>query len=212
MFVKDILAKEMRVDCRGLEESRNIQIENLENTVIVRSGNKKTDSYLILSYKKSISKPYQDKPSEGIFQINLEKGKKNDLLLNFLHNTYVKSKCLSMSDLCLKFNQRVYSINIEIFPIQVNGDLFKLCIEGINRIIYILDLKTYFKPKLVQYVGIGDRILLDPTEDESLCCDWQMNVVMKSSREFLLIEKIGKAIPMTCFSTVITNTMTKSII
>lgn len=209
MLIKDLATKDLRLDGRKFDETRDIHLETFNNMLVLKSGNRTSDSYVIFSYKKSITKPFPDKPSEGIFQINLEKGKKNDILLNFLHNAYTKSKCISMSDLCIQFNKSVYCVSIEIFPIQVNGDLFRLCVEGINKILEILELKTYFKPKIIQYAGIGQKIFIDSTENEILSCDWQLNVVMKSTREFLMIEKVGTGIPMDCFSAIITEAMTK---
>lgn len=191
MLVGQLLEKGIRLDRRELDQDREIKISRYENFVLVRSGCDEESSYILIAYSLSITKPYVDRPSEGIFQIALEKGKKNDVLLNFLHSVYVKSKCVSLPDLCIKFNQSVYAINIEIFPIQSNGDLNRLCVAGINEIIKILELKTYFTPAVFQFSSSSSKLIFDPTQAEVDESSWKVLAVMKSTREFLQIEKIG---------------------
>ncbi len=211
MLVKDLAEKDLRMDKREFKETRQISYDLRDNMLTVRSGSKTSDSLVIFSFVKTESIPFQDKPSEGIFQINLEKGKKNDILLNFLQNTYIKSKCIAMSDLCIKFNQSVYCVTIEIFPIQTNGDLFRLCVSGINKIIQLLEIKKFFLPEIYQFSGVCKKILNDPTENEIAASDWQMNVVMKSTREFLSIDKSGEGIPNNIFTSILDESKSQSL-
>lgn len=190
MLLTDLLEKEKRMSLRNFKEDREIFFEYFNNLLIVKTK----DSYLQIGYSKNITKPYLDRPSEGFIQINLEKGRKNDILLNFLHGIYTKSKCVALDDLLIKYNQQAYSICIDIYPIQVNGNLFKLCIEGINEIFKILNLKMYFIPKFYNYCFYKNKIISDPDEKELEVSNWKISIVMKSSREALFIEKQGEGI------------------
>lgn len=193
-LVKELAKKGQRISRRACEEPRLIQLQWFENVLCVRSGPLPNNSCVYFSFTKQKTKPYPDKPSEGIFHISLERGRKNDSLLNFLHNVYIKSRCICTSDLCLRFNQEVYSVAIEIYPVQAQGDLFRLCMEGINEIIKRLEIKTYFKPEIIQ-VGEIEGVMMHDLEDAELqASGWTVNVVMKSTRELLLVEKTGEGI------------------
>ncbi|ELA41337.1 uncharacterized protein VICG_01577 [Vittaforma corneae ATCC 50505] len=194
MLVKELASKKLRMSGRACEESRDTHLKTFPNVLVVRSGTSPQDSCIYLAFSKAKARPYPDKPSEGAFQIGLEKGRKNDALLNFLHSVYVRSKCISTTDLCLRFNQEAYSISIEVSPIQTNGDLFRLCVEGINEIIRVLEVKTYFLPKAVQFGCVEGALMQDPDEAETLASEWTMTVVMKSARELLLVEKSGEGV------------------
>lgn len=193
MLIKELSLKKLRINKRSYNQQREVHFTLLNNLLIVQSK----DSCIYLSFSKTVKKPYTDKPTEGVFQICIERGKKNDLLLNFLHKIYQRGRCISTTDLCIKRNKEVYWINIEIVPIQPNGDLFRMSVEGINEILKILEIKTQFIPKVYQFVKIENLLLIDPEDREMLEADWGMNVVMKSTREFLLIEKNGKGIDLT---------------
>lgn len=176
---------------RASEEIRNIQIDRFGDLLVVRSGGKSRDSCVYISFAKTKTVPFPDKPAEGIFQISLEKGKKNDILHNLIHNVYVKSKCICLGDLCLKPSREVHSINIGLYPIQTDGDLYRLCIEGINTALKLLDVKTYFQPQLFQYANVGKSVMADPDDGEITASNWGVIVVMKSTREMLLVEGVG---------------------
>ncbi len=193
MLVKKLSLKNLRISKRELNEQRRIQFKSFDNMLVVQTK----DSCVYLSYSKTKVKPYWDKPSEGMFQVIYQKGKKNDSLVNFLHNVYIRSKCVSTKDLCIRTGQEVYFVNIEILPIQTNGDLFRLCIEGINEIIRLLELKVYFSPKVIQFACIENTVVVDPEDKENIASRWGITVAMKSTREFLYVEKTGKGVGAT---------------
>lgn len=209
MLIRDLVEKDLRLEERNLTQLRDLKIESYDDMLIVRSESKSTDSCVIFYYSTEIKKPIADRPAEGAVIINLEKGRKNDVLLNFLNNTYKNSKCLDMADLCIRFNQEAHFINIEVCPIQNNGDLFRLCVTGINQILELLNIKKFFTPQVFQFVGISKKIICDPTEYESSNSDWQMTTVMKSSREMLLIEKTGQGISKEVIAAVVEEAMGK---
>lgn len=184
MLAQELIQINQRISGRELNEHREINIQEFPNFVQVSSNR----STVILTYTNTISVPYPDNPNEGIFHIGIS-GKKNDLLLNFLNAAYIKSKCVVLD--VIKFNLEVQNINIDIKVIETDGNLFGLCVAGINAIISSLKLKAYFLPKLFSYCAIDSLIISDPDADELECADWVMNILMRSTREILFTEKIG---------------------
>lgn len=190
MLVHDLLKKSLRMDERSPSQFRSISFVHLSSHLVVQSA----DSCVYIFFTKTPCKPFPDRPSEGILQITLEKGKKSDILLNFLHRIYIKSKCISMSDLCIRFNQEAFLVSIDICPIQTDGDALRLFVAGINEIIKILELKAFFTPVYLGYCSVGDTLLADPSELELLNSSWSIGIVMRSTREMLCAEKTGEGI------------------
>lgn len=211
MLVKGLVEKNLRNSNRGLEEQRKTTFEHFKNVLVVKSGEEPDNSILYIGFSKTKTSPHLDKPAEGIFQISYERGKLNDQLMNTLHSVYVKSKCISMTDLCIRHGEEVWAVSIEIIPIQPNGDLLRLCVEGINYIIKELDLKTYFRPTVYTYASICGKLLVDPDEAELNNSEWRMTIVMKSVREILMVEKTGEGVDKEEVFNVLNDTLNRSV-
>ena len=197
MLASELIKIEKRISNRLIDQERDISFAHYENYLVVRCEK----SCICMYYSKNITKPYLDRPSEGCFQLTLDRARKNDSLMNFLHRIYISSKCIAMEDLCIKFNQEVYSINIDIYPIQTDGNLFKMCVEGINQVLKILEIKTYFNPICHTFASLEDTIVTDPTEMELSQSSWSAIAVMRSSRELIFLEKKGcETLPDKIFS------------
>lgn len=194
MLVHDLAVKQLRISGRECNQSRTVFSQQFPNILVVRSGSMPSDSCVYIAFNKKKERPYPDKPTEGIFHISFEKGKRNDILMNLLHNIYIKSRCISPADLCITSGKEVWSVNIEIIPVQSNGDLLKLCVDGINSILKALDVKTYFTPSVYTFGSLSGKLMYDPDEHEWSESDWRVLVVMKSKRELLLVEKNGKGV------------------
>lgn len=167
-------------------QHREIACTSLPGLMLVASDR----SAVAMTYTAGTAVPFPDKPGEGIFQIS-SLSKKNDVLVNFLHNVYVKSKCVALD--VVKFSQEVAMVSIDIKAIECDGDLFRLCVAGVNAIIAHLGLKTLFVPRCLCYGSIQGIVVSDPDACELEAADWTMHVVMKSTREILLTEKKGVA-------------------
>ena len=185
MLVDELIGMGERISSRTLLQHRDISINYFPNLVAVSSGN----STVLLTYNKSIGKPYKDKPADGIFNINLL-GKKNDSLINFIYNSYKRSKCIVLD--IIKYNQVVEILTINIRVIESDGDLYRLCLAGINGIIKQLGIKHTFIPIYYRYASIGEHIIADPEYKELAIADWTIHIAMKSTREILVMEKTGK--------------------
>lgn len=190
MLIEELLTKNLRISERQLLEERKTQIESFKDMLVVKSG--KTVIYL--GYSKLIREPYSDGPGEGIFNIYFEKGKKNDIFLNTLTKVYLNSKCVDLYDLCIKYGKEVYAVIINIYVLVADGNIIKACIDGINRILKELNIKTYFEPKAYYFASVANKILLDPDAQEAQIATWNSQVIMKSTREILLIDKKGEGI------------------
>ncbi|KAM0681065.1 Rrp42p [Glugoides intestinalis] len=207
MLVHDLAAKHLRISGREYNQSRTVTCEQTENILVVRSGSKPSDSCVYIAFSKKKEQPYPDKPTEGIFHLSFEKGKRNDLLMNVLYNVYIKSRCISPSDLCISSGEEVWSVSIEIIPLQANGDLLKLCVIGINRILEALEIRMYFTPSVYPFVSLSGKLIYDPDERELEESDWRVLIVMRSRRELLIVEKNGKGVNASDIFEVIENTI-----
>lgn len=189
MLTTELLKIGERESGRAMNQHREIQIEHFPNMVIARSSG----SAIVLTYSLCIATPLPDKPGDGIFHIGIT-GRKNDVLLNFLQSVFVNSKCLSLA--MYRYNFEVQALTIDIKLVEADGNLYALCVSGINAIISKLDLKAFFTPVVFSYCAIGDRVVSDPDEREQQVSVWKGHVVMKSVREILLSEVNGN--PCSC--------------
>lgn len=186
MLVVELLDKEKRISGRGFSEERAISFEHANNMLIVKTN----DSCVHLIYKNIPTGLSVNRNSDQILHFGCERGKKNDILLNFLHDVFIKSRCITLPET----KRQEYYISVDIYPIQANGDLFRMCVAGINEICKILKLKTYFTPKFYGFCIYKNNILADPDIKELEVSDWKMNVIMKSSREMIFLDKQGDGV------------------
>ncbi|KAI5149701.1 hypothetical protein ENBRE01_1065 [Enteropsectra breve] len=185
MLVEELAQIEERISSRAITEIRGVEFRVFPNFIIAETRG----SSVVLTYNKFNSVPYPDRPNEGIFQISLA-NRKNDMLLNMLNKIYVHLKCVNMN--VIRFNKEVEALVIDIKVVECDGDLYRLCIAGINKIIEILKIHTYFTPRCFGYCSLEKKLISDPTLQELEKAQWRAYVVMKSSREMLLLEKIGE--------------------
>lgn len=186
MLCTKLLEMDQRESFRGLYEHRKIIINKYPNLIEAISDR----SSVIFSYYDYPTIPYADKPSEGIFQFNLSH-RKNDMLLNFLQGLYIKSGCIDQSSMVVKMGIEVLAVCIDIRIIQTDGNLFALCVAGINAVIADIGIKILFLPKIFTYALVAGRFISDPDANELLAAEWTYTIVMKSSREMILFEKLG---------------------
>ncbi|KAI4291131.1 hypothetical protein PAPHI01_0405 [Pancytospora philotis] len=188
MFARELAQMNERISARRPDELRAIAVEHFPGLVYVRSAK----AAIAVTYSSGTTAPYPDRPGEGIFQIALA-GKKNDLLVGFLQSVYIKSKCVTLD--VLKYACAVEAVSIEIKVMEVDGNLYSMCIAGINAVIAALSLKRLFLPSVFSFCSIDGRLLCDPDALELEASDWKSYVVMKSTREALLVELEGSSCP-----------------
>ncbi|MBU3941692.1 MAG: RNA-binding protein, partial [Nanoarchaeota archaeon] len=130
--ILDFLEKGIRFDGRKLDEYRPIKIErgfseNAEGSARVTIG----DTEVLAGVKMSIMEPYPDTPDEGTMMINVEllplsnpdfepgpPGIQAIEIARVVDRGIRESKAIDTKKLCLKKREKVWSITVDICPIN----------------------------------------------------------------------------------------------
>lgn len=193
MIVKNLARAGERFDNRGIEEARRPVVERVSNSCLVTVGR----SRLLAVFQRGVVKPYVDKPHEGIVGFSMSaSSRRHEKVLNFLHKVYVKQKSIDVESLCVKPNEEVVLIHIDLRVLCCDGNIHALAVHGVNSALEALGVKMNYTPQCFFYCSIGGTIVSDPTEDEQASGEWGCVAVMKSSRELVFLEKMGEECSM----------------
>ncbi|KMV65935.1 RNase PH-like exoribonuclease [Encephalitozoon cuniculi EcunIII-L] len=189
MIVKNLVKAGERFDNRKIEEARRLEVERISNSCLVTMG----VSQLLTVFQKSTSRPYIDRPHEGIVSFSVSTGaKKYERLVNFLHKVYIKQKSIDLESLCIRLNEEVVLIHIDLRVLSGDGSIYSLAISGVNSVLEALGVRMNYVPQCFFYCSIGGVVVTDPSEDEQNKGDWSCVVIMKSPKEVVLLEKMGR--------------------
>lgn len=188
MLVRNLLKAGQRFDGRKIEETRALGIEQLKNSSLLKMGK----SQLLVVFQKAMTKPYPDKPQEGVVNFNVSFGiRKYDKIANLLHRVYIKQKCIDLEKLCVRFGEEVVLIHVDLRFLSCDEGIYALAIAGVNSVLEALDVSLNFTPRCFFYCSVDRVIISDPTEYEMEENEWSCFVVVRSRREIILLEKIG---------------------
>ena len=204
--LRKMLKEGKRFDSRGLLEFRKLDItfdvsNKAEGSARVRLG--KTE--VVVGVKLAVGEPYADSPDKGNLSVSA------DLLpmaspryqqgppefpaieLPRLVDRVVRhSDLIDVKTLCIKEGEKVWTVFIDIYPINDDGGLIDAASLGAvaalkgamvpeldenNKIDY--DKKSKKKitlnndavPVSISFFKLGDSIILDPTREEEEACD-----------------------------------------
>ncbi len=190
-----------RFDNRGLEDFRNTTIEtgvskNAEGSARVKMGN----TEVIVGVKMDISEPYADSPDEGNLMVSAEllplSSSRFELgppriesieLARVVDRMVRESKYVEFDKLCIKPGEKVWTVFIDIYSINADGNLIDAAAIGAvaalknakipkydekeDKVIYgeHSNKKVPLKketPLSVTYHKIDGKIIVDPTQEE----------------------------------------------
>jgi exosome complex RNA-binding protein Rrp42 (RNase PH superfamily) len=187
-LIEELIRKEQRIDKRGLTEERVKKIKKINNSYILQAK----DSFVSFTYQILTTKPHPERPHEGLLSLyyhSTEKNKKEDKRINKLINkVFVRSKCVDLEALCIKYSEVVYSVNVEIKSIGYTSASF--IIDATSYVLANISLfpvegfstnpsiSLSFAPSCYFFVNIEDRIIADPLKCEEEKCKWKCLVVM----------------------------------
>ncbi len=152
-YVRTIIRKDKRTDGRGLEEFRNLKIEqgyvkNAEGSAMVTLGKTK----ILVGVKMSIGVPYPDSPDKGVLMVNAELGPISSPdfesgppkpqaveLARVVDRGVRESKSINMEKLCIEKGEKVWLLAVDIHILNDYGNLIDAA--GIGAIAAILDAK-----------------------------------------------------------------------
>ena len=151
--IKEYLALGKRFDGRKLDEFREITIEtgiskNAEGSTKVKLG--KTE--VLVGIKMRVSEPYPDSPDKGNLMVTAEllplSSSRFELgppkiesieLARVLDRAIRESKFIDLEKLCIKKGEKVWTVFIDIYSINADGNL--LDAAGIGAIVALANAK-----------------------------------------------------------------------
>ena len=238
-YIKSVLDKGLRLDGRKPEEFRKpIKIEygvsdKAEGSARVIMG----ETEVIAGVKMDVGSPFPDTPNEGVLITTAEllplaspeflpgpPDQKSIEIARVIDRGIRESKMIDFKKLCVKEGEQVWSIFLDIYPINDAGNLI-----DVGALAAVAALKSAFIPKLegekVVYgeltkkqlplnttpltttvLKIGDNLIIDPTTDEEDAMDARLSIAVsekgnihamqKGGEVGMTIEEIEKAIDM----------------
>ena len=238
--IKKYLEKRKRFDSRKPEEFREIIIEtgiskNAEGSAKVKIG--KTE--VIVGIKMDIGEPYTDSPDKGNMMVTAELLPLSSLrfengppkfpaieLARVIDRAIRESKFINFEKLCIKKGEKVWTVFIDIYSINDDGNL--LDAAGIGAIVALKNAKMpkYDKKKEKVLYGelskngipltkevpisitaykIGKNFIIDPTREEEDISDARVTIgsskgvissMQKGESGSLSVEEISKILDL----------------
>lgn len=221
------LAKNTRYDGRKLQEYRDVRIttnisHSAEGSTHIKIG--KTE--VLVGVKLSIEKPYPDTPDKGNLMVNTElrpisnpkfelgpPGDQAVELARVVDRGIRESKSIDVKKLCIIPGEKVWSVMIDICPLNDDGNLFDAAALGAIAALKntrfpkekdgIIDYSTKTDKKLpvttepigITVCKIGDYFIIDPLPDEEKVIDARLTVVVTQDNTICAFQK-GETEPL----------------
>ncbi|MBA3064180.1 exosome complex protein Rrp42 [Candidatus Woesearchaeota archaeon] len=221
--ILDFLEKGIRFDGRKLDEYRPIKIErgfseNAEGSARVTIG----DTEVLAGVKMSIMEPYPDTPDEGTMMINVEllplsnpdfepgpPGIQAIEIARVVDRGIRESKAIDTKKLCLKKREKVWSITVDICPINDDGNLFDASALAVLAALQdakfpsydgtVIDYKKKTKESLplkklpvsCTVIKIDNYFIVDPTPEEEKKVDSRLTVEVEEDGTLCALQKGG---------------------
>ena len=199
--IREYLSQGKRFDNRKPDEFRNIEIEtniskNAEGSVRVKFG--KTE--VLVGVKMNVAEPYPDSPDKGNLMVTAEllplSSSRYELgppkiesieLARVIDRMIRESKFIELEKLCIKKGEKVWTVFIDIYSINEDGNL--LDAAGLGAIIALKNTKipkydakeekvlfgessknnmplSKETPISITTHKVGDNLIIDPTREE----------------------------------------------
>ncbi|MGV8141980.1 MAG: exosome complex protein Rrp42 [Candidatus Woesearchaeota archaeon] len=221
--IRESLAKGVRYDGRKKDEFRNIEIQvgmisTAEGSAQVKCG----ETVVIAGVKMSMEKPFPDTPNEGILMVGAEllplsnpkyEGGPPDAnaieVARVIDRGIRESKSLDNQRLCVKSGEKVWTINVDICPLNDDGNLID--VGSMAAVAAILNARfpavendkvNYKKktdekvpiskiPVAVTVLKIGNAFVVDPLEQEEQALDARLTVTTLDNGNLCSLQKGG---------------------
>ena len=221
--ILDFLEKGIRFDGRKLDEYRPITVErgfseNAEGSAKVSIG----DTEVLAGVKMSVMEPYPDTPDEGTMMINVEllplsspdfepgpPGIQSIEIARVVDRGIRESKAIDTKKLCLKKGEKVWSIIVDVCPINDDGNLFDASALAVVAALQdakfpsyngtVIDYKKKTKESLplkklpvsCTVIKIGNHFIVDPTNEEEKKVDSRLTVEVEEDGTLCALQKGG---------------------
>lgn len=218
------LNKGLRLDGRKLDEIRPITIKTgivstAEGSARVKFG----DAEVLAGLKMAVETPYPDTPEHGILMVNSEllplsspEFESGPPSIDSIETSRVidrgirESKAVDTKSLCIAKGEKVWSMAIDVVPINFDGGLLDM--GGVAAMAAMLDARfpsyteeygvDYHKkttkkidikhiPIPITVCKIGNYLIVDPTQEEERAIDARLTVTFLDSGKICAMQKGG---------------------
>ncbi len=234
--IKSYLEQGKRFDNRKLEEFRKIEIEtgiskNAEGSARVKLG----DTEVLVGIKMNVGEPYPDSPDKGNLMVTaellplsserFENGPPRFPAIELgrvLDRCVRESKFIDVEKLCIKKGEKVWTIFIDVYSINDDGNLLDAAGMGIIAALKNAKIPKYDEkeekvlygeltntsiplskdtPLSLTYHKIGNSIVVDPTREEEDLSEARVTIgsnngiissMQKGEETALTIEEINR--------------------
>lgn len=220
------LKKGIRYDGRNLLDYREIKVEPdisncAEGSARVRIG----DTDIMVGVKMAVEEPYPDTPEEGKLMVNAElrpiaspdfesgpPGEEAIEIARVVDRGLRESKAISPEKLCIKSGEAVWSVMIDIVPLNAAGNLLDAASIGA-----LVALKSARFPKVkedgktiewdasktdkklelakepveITILKIGEFYIVDPLPEEEMLADARLTVAVSKEGLVYAMQKGG---------------------
>lgn len=222
--IKNGLKKGIRIDGRKLDELRPIKVETgflstAEGSAKITFG----DAEVLAGIKMAIEKPYPDTPEDGVLMVNSEllplsspNFEAGPPSIESIETARVidrgirESKAFNTKSLCLEKGEKVWTVAIDVVPINYDGNLIDMggfaalaalksarfpkmnddgTIDYHTRTNKTLELQKL--PIPVTICKIGDMLIVDPTAEEEMAVDARLTVTVLEGDKICALQKGG---------------------
>ncbi len=226
--MKKMFAEGKRFDGRKLLEHRKISIEaNIANTAEgsarVRIGN----TEVLVGVKMALGEPYNDSPDKGNLTVSadllplasprFEHGPPGFYAIELprlVDRAVRESHIIELDKLVIKEGEKVWTVFIDIYPINADGNLIDASTIGAlvalkNAMVPELDkdgkidydkkatkklpLAKDITPICFTFYKLGDSILLDPTREEEEACETRVTFGLSMPKDEYFINSCQKS-------------------
>ena len=218
------LNNNIRYDGRKKEEYREISVETgvirtAEGSARVKFG----ETEVIAGVKFEVGKPYPDSPDAGTMMVNaelipmsspdFESGPPGIVaieLARVVDRGIRESGAIDFKKLCIKHGELVWTIIVDIVPVNAFGNLFDVASLAVMSAIKNakfpeldgekIDYKKLTKnsipmeeePISVTVLKIGDHLIVDPIPDEEKVLDARLTVATLKDETIVAMQKGGE--------------------
>lgn len=220
-YAFDLLQKGRRVDGRGFEDFRKLELETgliktAEGSARVKLGN----TEVIAGVKMNVGTPFPDTPNEGILVVNaeftplaspdFEAGPPSEdavELARVVDRGIRESHCIEMEKLAIDA-EKVWAVFIDIDIVNHDGNLIDAAAiaavsaihnaqipkyngEKITRGEYQAKLPVVHKPVTVTVCKLGGKLFVDPILEEEQIVDSKLSVAFREDGYICAMQKQG---------------------
>ena len=204
--LKKMFSEGKRFDGRKLEDYRKVSVEydisnKAEGSTRVRLG--KTE--VIVGVKMTMGAPYPDSPKKGNLMVSgdllpiasprIEMGPPKFTAIELprlVDRAIRESSMIELEKLCIKEGEKVWTVIIDIYPINDDGNLIDAAtiaatlalkrtkmpaLDETGKVDYDqpstgpLPLRKGVAPLTVSFFKLGNSLIIDPTREEEEACD-----------------------------------------